>query len=167
MGILLLIALTYFGWRYYETKAIWDESDIAGKFEFSLNEILARHHIMDADIAKTLRTERKSAWPLPISWIETDREIFASSQKAELILTEIESLCAKSNFSLKASRAVKNRMILECGKNTRIFQRIIFLIAILLQLKLLYRLMIPDSLVLSKGYKALLKMAYGKLLIVT
>src|SRR5581483_7387433 len=74
-GLLLLFTVVFFGWRYHRSGAIIDKAPLCGRLEATVNDILARNGVRDADIGRTLSVERRKTLPLPTSWVETEREI--------------------------------------------------------------------------------------------
>lgn len=92
-----------------------------------MDEILSKRAIQDSDILKTSRIERKKKFPLPVLWIETEREIALPSQTIlPSVSAELKQVAAQFKLSLALSEK-EDRTIIECGRKDQIFQRLIFL----------------------------------------
>lgn len=135
---ILLLGLLFLGWRYYDKGTLIDESDLSGKFELAVNKILFQHGVGDSTISKVHRTERKKSFPLPTSWIETEREVSLPSHiSLSPIIEEIKQISSTFKIAtfLNKTRATVHsnspaqgeKIIIECSRRGQIFQRLIFL----------------------------------------
>lgn len=136
-GIAGLIAFAFFlgvvytGWRIHKTGALFDQSNLSGQFEIQVNEILSNHHISEKDILKELRIERKKNFPVPVLWIETEKEIFLPKKiPVESLIKEIKKSAEEINFKFLKQETGNGQTVLEIGKPGQVFQRIVFLGAI-------------------------------------
>lgn len=139
-GFLLLLGLIYLGWQYYWKGILIDESKLSGEIESAVNDVLSRHGVQDSYVLKTRRMEQKENWPVPTSWIKTEREIFLPGEIAvSSISKDIKQTATrfKINFSTVSSSASpplhdkaeqdSRRFVVELRKKNRVFQRLIFL----------------------------------------
>jgi len=127
----VFLGVIYIGWRLYKTGALFDQSDLSGQFEIQVNEILSNHQITEKDILKEVRIERKKKFPIPVLWIETEREIFLSQKiPIETVLKEIKKAAEGMQFKILQQESHHGQIVLEIGKTEQVFQRIVFFMTI-------------------------------------
>lgn len=125
--ILIFSGVLILSWRYMEKGALIDESELSGRLESAVDEVLSRHGVNDADIRRVSRSERRKKLPIPVLWIETTRE-FVLPRPAELpkIIAGIKDAAAQLKLDAGAVRAEGGGTALECGRKGQVFQRLIF-----------------------------------------
>ncbi|MBI2119246.1 MAG: divergent polysaccharide deacetylase family protein [Elusimicrobia bacterium] len=123
--LLFLILFSFYGWRYYKTGVLNDQSKLSGEFESALNKSLSDFGIKDSYIHKVIRKEQKKFRPLSTSWIETDREFhIPSNLSLNHLVQKIEPARSQFKMELLNQKRLPHQLILEYGRKEQVFQRL-------------------------------------------
>ncbi|OGR51322.1 MAG: hypothetical protein A3I11_07310 [Elusimicrobia bacterium RIFCSPLOWO2_02_FULL_39_32] len=123
--LLFLVLFSFYGWRYYKTGVLNDQSKLSGEFESALNKSLSEFGIKDSTVRKVVRKEQKKFRPLSTSWIETDREfLLPLNFSLKHLIQKIEPIQSQFKMQLLSQKRLPHQLILEYGRKEQVFQRL-------------------------------------------
>ncbi len=124
-GILLGVGFLFY--RYQQKGTLIDDAEIAGRFGSVVDDALASQGVTDSLIISTVRIEQREKFPIPRTWIETERHISrVSAETAKKIFASIKKSGEQLKLDTLSIDSAPDQTILEAGRNRRIFQRLIF-----------------------------------------
>ncbi len=123
----LLLGGGFLVYRFQQRGTLLDQASAAGKINAAVDDALSAQGIKDSQIIESLRIERRRKFPLPKTWIETERHFSGvSAPAAEKIYSVLKKSSQELKLDLVGKEAAAGRTVIELGRGGAIYQRLVF-----------------------------------------
>lgn len=126
LAVCVLFAAGWAAWRLNHLGAILDESRECGEFEAKVNSVLSGYRVQEQDVKSVFRIEKRDKFPVPTSWVETDRRIRMNpGWNLKEVVRELEECAHESDLLVISKRVADDKADLSMGKRGRIYQKLV------------------------------------------